>query len=94
MLSRVHVIVSGRVQGVAFRYFTERWATELGLTGWVRNLFDGRVEVLAEGDKDGLDALLTRLGEGPRAAVVENVDVAWEQPTGEFKDFRVTFRGF
>jgi acylphosphatase len=94
MLSRVHAIVSGRVQGVAFRYFTERWATELGLTGWVRNLMDGRVEVLAEGKKDNLEALLARLREGPRAAAVENVDVDWEPPTGEFRDFRVTFRGF
>ncbi len=93
MLSRVHAVISGRVQGVAFRYFTERWASELGLTGWVRNRFDGRVEVVAEGKKDGLEALLTRLREGPRSAVVEDVDVVWEQPTGEFRDFRVTFRG-
>ena len=94
MLSRVHVVISGRVQGVAFRYYTERWATELGLTGWVRNLFDGRVEVVAEGKKDDLDALLARLREGPRSAVVEDLDVGWQEPTGEFRDFRVTFRGF
>jgi acylphosphatase len=48
---------------------------------------------VAEGKKDGLDALLTRLREGPRSAVVEDVDIAWEQPTGEFRDFRVSFHG-
>jgi acylphosphatase len=94
MLSRVHVVISGRVQGVAFRFYIQRWAAELGLTGWVRNLYDGRVEVLAEGKKDDLDELLTRLREGPRQAVVENLDVVWEEPTGEFPDFRVAFRGF
>jgi len=94
MLSRVHVLISGRVQGVAFRYYVERWADELELTGWVRNLDDGRVEVVAEGKKDGLDELVTRLRRGPRLAVVEDVDIVWEEPTGEFRDFRVTYRGF
>jgi len=93
MLSRVHVVVSGRVQGVAFRYSVERWAVELELTGWVRNLYDGRVEVVAEGKKDDLDELVTRLRKGPRLAVVEAIDVVWEEPTGEFRDFRLTFRG-
>jgi len=93
MLSRVHVVISGRVQGVAFRYYAQRWATELGLTGWVRNLYDGGVEVVAEGKKDGLDALLTRLRRGPSLAVVEDLEIVWEEPTGEFPDFRVSFRG-
>lgn len=93
MLSRVHVVVSGRVQGVAFRYSVERWAADLELTGWVRNLYDGRVEVVAEGKKDDLDELVTRLRKGPRLAVVENIDIGWEEPTGEFPDFRVIFRG-
>ncbi len=94
MVARVHVFVSGRVQGVAFRFFVERWASEMDLTGWVRNLSDGRVEVVAEGEKDDLERLLVRLGEGPRLAVVENLDVAWQEATGEFPDFRVAFRGF
>ncbi|MDI6639363.1 MAG: acylphosphatase, partial [Methanocellales archaeon] len=65
MKSRVHAFVSGRVQGVFFRSFTRSEATSLGIHGWVRNLRDGRVEVLAEGEKSALDELLGRLREGP-----------------------------
>ena len=89
MMSRVHVIVSGRVQGVAFRYYVLRWATSLSLTGWVRNLFDGRVETVAEGERKRLDEYVARLGEGPGMAVVENVECRWEEPLGEFDGFRI-----
>ena len=58
MLSRVHVFVSGRVQGVAYRYFVERRAAEIPVTGWVRNLRDGRVEIMAEGEKADLESFL------------------------------------
>jgi acylphosphatase len=89
MLSRVHVIVSGRVQGVAFRYYARRWAISLSLTGWVRNLFDGRVETVAEGDRKHLEEFISLLGEGPGTAVVENVECRWEEPLGEFDGFRI-----
>ncbi len=87
---RVHVYLSGRVQGVAYRYFAERRASELGLTGWVRNLFDGRVEVLAEGDRADVDQFVSRLKEGPRMGRVEYAEVSFEPYTGEFGGFQIT----
>jgi acylphosphatase len=89
MKARAHVFVSGRVQGVFFRDHTRRWASSLGLTGWVRNIPDGRVEVLAEGEKDSIEGLVSRLRLGPPLARVEDVAVAWEEYSGEFPDFRV-----
>jgi acylphosphatase len=91
MKARAHVFVSGRVQGVFFRDHTRRWAASLGLTGWVRNLPDGRVEVLAEGERERLNDLVTRLKQGPPMAEVTNVDLAWEESRGEFEDFRITW---
>ncbi|MDD8015004.1 MAG: acylphosphatase [Acidobacteriota bacterium] len=91
---RVHVLISGRVQGVAFRFFTEKWASSLGLTGWVRNLFDGRVEIVAEGGREEISRFLEFLREGPRHAHVEDVAVDWEDYSGEFMDFRIVFSAF
>jgi acylphosphatase len=90
-LVRVHVLIDGRVQGVAYRFFTEKFANRLGLTGWVKNLEDGRVEVLAEGPAESIGSFLDRLREGPSLAHVERFDVRREQATGEFSDFRITF---
>jgi acylphosphatase len=92
-MARVHVVISGRVQGVAYRYFAEKYADALGITGWVRNLYDGGVEVLAEGDRANLEQFLARLKEGPRLAQVDDFDVRWQEATGEFPDFRITFSG-
>lgn len=94
MNARAHIFVSGRVQGVFFRDHTRRWASSLDLTGWVRNTMDGRVEVLAEGDKDRIENLISRLKEGPPMAHVENVEVDWEEYRGEFIDFRITWADF
>lgn len=94
MKARARIIVSGRVQGVFFRDHTRRWASSLDLNGWVRNLRDGRVEALAEGDKENIEELINRLQQGPPLAQVENVEVSWEDYKGEFKDFRVTFSDF
>jgi len=91
--ARLHVVLSGRVQGVAYRYFAEKRAFSLGLGGWVRNLFDGRVEVLAEGERPALESFLAELREGPRLAVVEDVEVRWEDASGEFAGFTVRFSG-
>lgn len=89
MKSRFHAFISGRVQGVFFRDFTRRWAQTLGLTGWVRNVFDGRVEVVAEGEEEKLNLLLEKLKEGPPLARVEKVDVTWEEYKAEFDDFKI-----
>ncbi|UCC41829.1 MAG: acylphosphatase [Candidatus Aminicenantes bacterium] len=94
MDARANIFVSGLVQGVFFRDHTQRWATSLNLTGWVRNLRDGRVELLAEGDKEKIDELISRLEEGPPLSQVDRVDVRWEDYKGEFEDFRITWVGF
>jgi acylphosphatase len=88
---RIQARVHGRVQGVAYRFYAEKYAGLLGITGWVRNLPDGRVEVLAEGSADSVETFLDRLREGPSLARVETFDVRREPPKGEFRDFRVVF---
>jgi acylphosphatase len=87
--TRLHAIVHGRVQGVSFRYYTQRRATELGLTGYVRNQRDGTVKVVAEGQRVATEELLAFLRVGPRAALVTQVDVRWPAPIGEFHRFEV-----
>jgi acylphosphatase len=73
--------VSGRVQGVGFRWFVEKEANGLGLSGWTRNISDGRVEVLASGTQAQQEALLARLHVGPRSSEVRGVEVNEEAPT-------------
>lgn len=87
--ARIHAFVSGRVQGVFYRKNTEEQARSLGLTGWVRNLDDGRVEVLAEGSKDKLERLLEWCHKGPAKARVDSVDHVWEDAKDEFTAFSV-----
>ena len=87
--SRLHVVLKGRVQGVGFRYFVRDNARALEIRGWVRNRWDGSVEVLAEGERPALDKLLTALRRGPRGAMVTGVKPEWQTATGEFNDFRV-----
>ncbi len=91
MRARFHAFVSGRVQGVAYRYFAQRWAASLSVSGWVRNVPDGRVEVLAEGEKEVLESFAARLREGPRLALVEELDLRWDEPAGETGGFRIEF---
>ncbi len=91
MKACAHILVSGRVQGVFFRDHARKWAASLGITGWVRNLADGRVEVMAEGEREKIESLVGRLEEGPPLAMVENVDVDWKEYAGEFRDFRVAW---
>lgn len=86
---RLHAVVRGRVQGVSFRYYTQAEALRLGLTGWVRNLRDGTVEVTAEGQRATLEQLLTFLHRGPTAARVAAVTPAWSPATGEFRLFDI-----
>jgi acylphosphatase len=86
---RLHAKITGYVQGVGFRYFVLQNANDLGLTGWVRNLWDGRVEVIAEGPHDDLNQLLVKLRRGPISAEVENVDYEFSDAKGEFQRFGV-----
>jgi acylphosphatase len=88
---RLEAKIHGRVQGVGFRYFTQREAQKLGLSGWVRNLRSGQVEIAAEGSKDDLQSLLDAVGDGPPMARVERVDEKWKDPKGEKGSFEVTF---
>jgi acylphosphatase len=88
-----HVHIRGFVQGVSFRYYTQREALRLGLHGWVRNLRDGRVEALFEGEKGAVDEMLKWCHGGPPASRVDNVEIMWEEPSGNFSDFRVTYWG-
>ncbi len=90
-LYRLHAYVKGRVQGVSFRYFVLQSAEGLDLTGWVRNLRDGRVEVLAEGAHEDLSRLLAALRKGPISADVRDVDVEFKEGKGEFEGFRVRY---
>ena len=89
--ARLHGTVTGVVQGVNFRWFTQRRASELGLVGWVRNRPDSSVEFVAEGSRDVLERLLDVVRMGPSTAVVENVDVQWSASTGEFHRFEIRF---
>lgn len=91
-MEHLHAVVHGLVQGVNFRYFTMRRASELGLRGYVRNvLLDGTVEVVAEGERDRLERLLGYLEAGPRGARVTRVDSDWSEYTGGFSRFDVRF---
>jgi acylphosphatase len=87
--ARLHALVMGRVQGVSYRYFVVEQATEFNLKGWVRNRWDGSVEVTAEGERRDLEKLLQMLRQGPPMSVVEDVDFAWLEFTGEFVGFGV-----
>lgn len=86
---QLHATINGRVQGVGFRAFVERTASELALTGWVRNRWEGAVETTAEGPRPALEQFLAALYRGPRSANVTDVDFDWQPGRGEFRDFRV-----
>ncbi|OFW03637.1 MAG: acylphosphatase [Acidobacteria bacterium RIFCSPLOWO2_02_FULL_68_18] len=83
------LLISGRVQGVGFRYFTGEVAAREGVTGWVRNLPDGRVEAYVEGEAEAVTRVERALGQGPRGARVEAVDVETEEPGGGYLDFTI-----
>jgi acylphosphatase len=89
--ARLHVVIHGRVQGVNFRYYTQKRAGELGLAGYVRNRADGTVEVVAEGSRATLEELLSFLHTGPRAAFVTQVDTEWSAPTRRLERFGVRY---
>jgi acylphosphatase len=91
MNARAHVFVSGYVQGVFFRSKTQREAERRNVKGWVRNLPDGRVEAVFEGEEKAVKALVEFCRRGPSGAEVTNVDVEWESYEGEFDAFRIKY---
>jgi acylphosphatase len=87
--ARLHVLIEGRVQGVFFRAATRDQARARGLSGWARNLPDGRVEALFEGDKRVLENMLTWCRQGPPYAYVARVEAEWQPALGDMTDFRI-----
>ncbi len=88
-MKQVHIFVSGRVQGVFYRANTRKTAKRLGLTGWVRNLSDGRVEIVAEGEEEPLKELIEWCHEGPQMASVTDVETEWREYEGKYEDFSI-----
>ena len=88
---RVHVFVGGRVQGVFFRQSTQQQAESLGVRGWVRNLADGRVEAVFEGEEAAVKALVGFFRRGPTGAQVTDVSVDWEPYKDEFQNFSIVY---
>lgn len=86
---RAHVLIAGRVQGVSFRYYTVQEAESVGVNGWVRNLWDGRVEAIFEGEAESVEHMVEWSKHGPPSAVVEDVDLQWQEAIDEFDTFRV-----
>ena len=86
---RVLARISGRVQGVGFRFFARETANEFGITGYVRNLPDGSLEVVAEGEEDVLKEFLEMLRDGPRSARITDIQVSWGPPSDEYDLFSV-----
>ena len=90
-MERLQAVVHGDVQGVGFRYFVQRKAHQLGLSGWVRNNDDGTVELVAEGARDELEKLRQAVEEGPRTAHVDRVDAEWSAATGTLAAFDLSW---
>ncbi len=89
--ARLHVIIEGRVQGVFFRASTRDEARALGLPGWVRNLPDGRVEAVFEGDKRVVENMLAWCHKGPTYSYVSRVEVEWQAYVGDLTEFRIVY---
>jgi len=90
-LARAQVLISGRVQGVFYRAYTRDQARARGLTGWVRNLPDGRVAAIFEGRREVIEDMLNWCRQGPAYAAVDGVDAVWQPFQGEFSDFRIVY---
>ncbi|MBE0426737.1 MAG: acylphosphatase [Nitrospirae bacterium] len=89
--ARACLFIDGRVQGVFYRVFTMELARNLGLKGWVKNLRDGRVEVLFEGEKDVIERAIRECYVGPPGARVSNIDVQWQLYKGDQEEFSIRY---
>ena len=87
--ARLQALIQGRVQGVCYRWSARDEAESLGAVGWVRNLPDGKVELVAEGSREALEKLISWCYAGPPAARVSDVKLDWLEPTGEFSEFSI-----
>jgi len=86
---RVHIIVSGRVQGVGYRNNTFKQAKKIGVNGWVRNLGDGKVEAVFEGGKQEVEKIINWAKKGPLFANISDFKIEWQEPKEEFKNFEI-----
>jgi acylphosphatase len=86
-----HIFISGRVQGVGFRHFTRKNAENLGVTGWVKNLSDGRVEAVFQGSEEQIEELIQRCKKGPVASYVQNIEIEKNSGEEDYKNFSVEF---
>jgi acylphosphatase len=91
-MGRLHVYVHGRVQGVFYRRWTKKRADFLNLSGWVKNLEDSRVEIIAEGKKENLERFIEDLRSGPPLSRVDRIDVSSERATGEYNSFEIKWK--
>jgi len=89
MIKRLHLKISGQVQGVSFRFYAQQEAQELNLTGFIRNLNDSSVEIVAEGEEENLKKFLAWSKKGPELANIERVEFNWDKATGEFSNFEI-----
>ena len=89
MLKKIHLLISGKVQGVFYRVNTKNKADELGLTGWAKNTPDGKVEVLAEGKEGGLKEFIKWCYNGSRGAKIDEVEVEWSDYENKFDNFEI-----
>ena len=87
-MKQVHLLVSGFVQGVGYREYTKREARKIGLVGWVRNLSDGRVEILAQGSEEKLRQLIKKCERGSYLAEVKDISIEWKEPEEDFTEFK------
>jgi acylphosphatase len=90
-IARLHIVIEGIVQGVFYRASTIEESGKLGLTGWVKNCSDGRVEAVFEGDIDNIEKIVEWCKEGPPGAEVRNVETTWERATGEYDSFTIKY---
>ena len=89
MFVRLHMVVQGLVQGVGFRYFVYHHATKLDLAGWVRNLFNGDVEIEAEGERSLLESFIEEVKVGPRSASVKDLRIEWKTYENKYSAFEI-----
>ena len=91
IMVQAHIFAHGRVQGVSFRYYVLKRSTDLGLRGYVRNLHDGRVEILAQGSPEGVQKLVDYVRNSPGLSYVVKLDINWEEPLNGLSSFRIEF---
>ncbi len=89
MFKKIHLLISGSVQGVFYRVNSKNKADEFGLTGWVRNISNGRVEIVAEGEEKNLKNMINWCNNGSNNAIISEIKVKWEKYSGKFDKFEI-----